>query len=158
MSFIWNKNLIFIDSMLFMNSSLDKLVENLSDEDFKYFCEEFSGEQLKLVKEKGIYPYEYVVSFKKFNESKLPDKNNFFNSLKDCGIYEIEYQGAINVWKVLKIKTSGEYHDLYLKTDVLLLCDVFEKFIKISLENYCLDPNHYFSSPGLSWDAMVKMM
>ena len=58
---------------------------------------------------------------------------------------------------MFKIKHLGEYHDLYLKTDVLLLCDVFEKFIKTSLEYYCLDPSHYFSSPGLSWDAMLKM-
>ena len=51
----------------------------------------------------------------------------------------------------------GEYHDLYLKTDELLLCDIFEKFINTCLEYYCLDPSHYFSSPGLSWDAMLKM-
>ena len=58
---------------------------------------------------------------------------------------------------MFKIKKLGEYHDLYLKTDVLLLCDVFETFIKTCLEYYCLDPSHYFSSPGLSWDAMLKM-
>ena len=65
MSFTINKNLVFIDSMLFMNSSLDKLVKNLSDKDFKYLSEEYSGEQLKLVKEKAIYPYEPMNSFKK---------------------------------------------------------------------------------------------
>ena len=157
MSFTMDKNLIFIDSMLFMNSSLDKLVKNLSDEDFKYLSEEFSGEQLKLVKEKGIYPYEYMNSFKRFKESKLLDKSIFFSSLKDCGINEIEYQKAINVWKVFKIKTLRGYHDLYLKTDVLLLCDVFERFIKTCLEYCSLDPSHYFSSPGLSWDALLKM-
>ena len=157
MSFTINKNLIFIDSMLFMNSSLDKLVKNLSDEDFKYLSEEFSIEQLKLVKEKGIYPYEYMDSFKRLNESKLPDKSKFFSSLKDCGINEIEYQKAINVWKVFKIKTLGEDHNLYLKTDVLLLCDISERFIKTYLEYYSLDPSHYFSSHGLSWDAMLKM-
>ena len=90
-------------------------------------------------------------SFKKFNEPELPERDKFFSSLKDCGISEKEYQRAISVWKV------GEYHDLYLKTDVLLLCDVFEKFIETCLEYYCLDPSHYFSSPGLSWDAMLKM-
>ena len=96
-------------------------------------------------------------SFKKFIENKLPDKSKFFSSLKDCGINEKEYQRAINVWKVFRIKYLGEYHDLYLKTDVLLLCDVFEKFIKTCLESYSLDPSHYFSSPGLGWDAMLKM-
>ena len=149
--------LVFIDSMLFMNSSLDKLVKNLSDKDFVYLNEEFSGEQLRLVKEKGIYPYEYMNSFKKFKENELPDKSKFFSLLKDCGINGKEYQRAINVWKVFRIKNLGEYHDLYLRTDVLLLCDVFEKFIKTCLEYYCLDPSHYFSSPELSWDAMLKM-
>ena len=157
MAFTLNKNLVFIDSMLFMNSSLNKLVKNLSDKDFNYLSEEFSNEQLKLVKEKGIYPYKYMSSFKKFKENKLPDKYKFLSSLKDCGINEKEYQKANTVWKVCKIKNLGEYHYLYLKTDVSLLCDVFEKFIKTCLEYYCLDPSHYFSSTGLSWDAMLKM-
>ena len=78
MAFTLNKNLVFIDSMLFMNSSLDKLVKNLSDKDLKYLNEEFSNEQLKLVKEKGSYLYEYMSSFKKLIESKLPDKCKFF--------------------------------------------------------------------------------
>ena len=65
MAFTLNKNLVFIDSMLFMNFSLDKFVKNLSDKDFKYLREEFSNEQLKLVKEKGIYPYDYMSSLKK---------------------------------------------------------------------------------------------
>ena len=68
-----------------------------------------------------------------------------------------EYQRAIDVWKVFEKKNLGEYDDLYLKSDVLLLCDVFEKFIKTCLEYYSLDPSHYFSSPGLIWDAMLKM-
>ena len=154
MAFTLNKNLVFIDSMLFMNSNLDKLAKNLTDKDFNYLSKEFSNEQLKLVKEKLIYPYKYMDSFKRFKENKLPDKSKFFSSLKDCGIDEKEYQGAINVWKVFKIKNLGEYHDMYLKTDVLLLCDVFERFIKTCIEYYSSHPSHYFSSPGLSWDAM----
>ena len=96
-------------------------------------------------------------SFKRFNEDKLPDKCEVFSSLKDRCISKEEYYRAINVWYVFKIKTLGEYHDLYLKTDVLLLADVFEKFVKTCLEYYKLGPCHYFSSPGLSWDAMLKM-
>ena len=157
MAFTLNKNLVFLYNMLFMNSSLDKLVKNLSDNDFKYLSEEFNGEKLRLVKEKGIYPYEHMNSFKRFSESKLPDIDKFFSSLKDCGTSKKEYQRADNVWKVFEIKNLGKYHDLYLKTDVLLLCDVFEKFISTFLEYYSLDPSHYFSSPGLSWDAMLKM-
>ena len=61
------------------------------------------------------------------------------------------------MWKTFDIKTLGEYHDLYLKTDVLLLTDVFENFRSTCLEFYKLDPAHYFTSPGLSWDAMLKM-
>ena len=157
MTFTLNKNLTFIDSMLFLNSSLDKLVKHLGDKDFLFLSRELSGEQLQLVKETGVYCYEYMNSFKNFNESKLPGRDEFFSSLKDCGISEKEYQRAVNVCKVFEIKTLGEYHGLYLKSDVLLLCDVFEKFIKTCLEYYTLDPSHYFSSPGLSWDAMLKM-
>ena len=115
MSFTLNKNIVFIDSMLLMNSSLDKLVKNLSDKDFKCLSEEFSGEKLELVQKKGVYPYEYFNSFKKFKETNLPDINKFFSSLKDCGIGEKEYQRARDVWKVFKIKYLGQYHDLYLK-------------------------------------------
>ena len=157
MAFTINKNLVFIDSMQFMNCSLDKLVKNLSDKDFKYLSEELSDEQLKLVKEKGIYPYEYMNSSKKFSEDKLPDKSKFFSSLKDSDINEKQYDRTVNVWKVFKMKNLGEYHDLYLKTDVLLLTDVFEKLIKTCLNYYSLDPCHYFSSPGLTFDAMLKM-
>ena len=87
----------------------------------------------------------------------MPDKDCFFNSLKDCCISDEEYSRAINIWNIFNIKNLGEYHDLYLKTNVLLLCDVFEKFINVSLIDYGLDPCHYFSSPGRAWDAMLKM-
>ena len=127
------------------------------DKDFGYLSEEFSGELLKLVKEKGVYPYEYMDSFKRFDENKLPDKSNFFSSLKGKCISKEEYDKAINIWNVFKMKTLGEYHGLYLKTDVLLLADVFQKFIKTCINYYGLDPYHYFSSPGLSFDAMLKM-
>ena len=157
MAFTLNKNLVFLDSILFMNSSLDKLVKNLSDKYFKYSRGKFSGEKLELVKKKGICPYEYFDSFKKFKESKFPDIDRFFISLKNCGISEKEYQRACDVWKKFEIKNLGEYHDLYLKTNVLLLCDVLEKFIKTCLEYYSLDPCDYFSSPGLSWDAILKI-
>ena len=81
---------------------------------------------------------------------------NIFSLLKDCGISEKEYQRACDVWKVFEIKHLRQYHDLYLKTNVLLLCDVFERFISVCLKDYGLDPCHYFSSPGLSWDSMLK--
>ena len=97
-----------------------------------------------------MYPYEYMDSFEKFF-----DGCEFFSSLKgDCSS-ESGYSHAINVWNAFKMNTMGEYYDFYLKTDVFLLTDIFEKFIDTCLEYYGLDP--YFSSPGLSWDVMLKM-
>ena len=81
----------FIDSMQFMNSSLDSLVKILSDNNFKYLSEEFSGEILRLVKEKRMYSYGYMDSFKKFSENKLPDRFKLFSSLKDECIGEKDY-------------------------------------------------------------------
>ena len=114
MAFTINTNLVFTDSMQFMNSSLDSLGKNLSDNDFKYLSEEFSGDLLKLVKEKGVYPYEYIDSFKKFSENKLPDRYKFFSSLNDKCISEKDYLKANNIWNVFKMKTMGDYHNLYL--------------------------------------------
>ena len=82
MAFFGGKNLVFIDSMQFMNSSLDKLVKNLLDEDFKYLVEEFGSENLELLKQKGAYPYEYMSSFERFKEKELPNKECFFSSTK----------------------------------------------------------------------------
>ena len=112
---------------------------------------------LKLVKVKGVYPYEYMDSFKRVSEDKLPDHCNFLTSLNDSGISEEEYQRANSVWNTFKMNTLQDYHDLHLKTDVLLLADVFEKSIKTCLDYYGSGPCHYFSAPGLSWDAMLKM-
>ena len=83
MAFTINRNLVFIDSMQFMNSSLDTLVKHLLNNDCKYLSEEFRGKFLKLVKQKGLYPYEYMDSFKKFSENKLPDRCKIFSSLKE---------------------------------------------------------------------------
>ena len=150
MAFTINKNLVVSDSMRFMNSSLYALVENLSDNDFKYLSQEFSGDLLELVKQKGVYPHEYMGSFKKFSEDKLPVKCKFFGSLKHECISEKVYSHAINVWNMFEINTVGDYHDLYLKGDVPLLDEISETFLSACLEYYGLDPCHYFSSRGLS--------
>ena len=96
-------------------------------------------------------------SFRKFRETELPDRKEFYNKLNNTDISEDEYQHAQKVWDAFKIKNLGEYHDLYLKTDVLLLSDVFENFRETCLHHYQLDPCHYLTSPGLAWDAMLKM-
>ena len=103
---------------------------------------------LELGKQKGVYLYEYADSFEKFSEDKLPDRCECYSSLKDECISEKFYLASINVWNTFKMNT------ILL---VLLLADIFEKFINTCLEYYGLDPCHYFSSPVLSWDSMLKM-
>ena len=132
-----NKDLAFINSMQITSYSLDSLVKNFSDNDFKYLSEKFSGELLRLVKQKGVHPYEYMDSFKKFSEDKLPDRSESFSSLKDECISEKDYLKAVDVWNVFKIKTMGDYHDLYLNTDVLLLA----VFLKSSLKHVWIITN-----------------
>ena len=116
MAFTINNNLVFINSIQFMDSSLQALVKNLSDNDFKYLSEEFSGDLLELVRQKGVYPYEYMDSFKWFSKDKLPDRCKFFSSLKDEFISKTDYLHVINVWNTFKMNTMGDYHYIYLKT------------------------------------------
>ena len=104
---------------------------------------------------KGIYPYDYMSGIEKFRETQLPPKEKFFSKLNDCEVSD-DYEHAQKVWKEFEVKNMGKYHDLYLKSDVLLLADVFEEFRRNSLENYSLDPAWYYTSPGLSWDAVLK--
>ena len=122
-----------------MNSSLDVLFKNLSNNDFKYLSQKFCSHLLELVKQKGVYPYEYMDSFKTFYEDKLPNRFEFFSSLKDECISEKDHLHANNVGNVFKINDLGNYYNLYLKADVLLLADVFENFINTCLEYYKLD-------------------
>ena len=157
MAFMLGNHLTFLDSFQFMSSSLDKLVSNLPRDSFKYTSNEFKGKRLNLILQKGVYPYDYMDCFEKFDQTELPTKDQFYSILNDQHITDEEYNHAMKVWKSFKIKTMGEYHNLYLGSDVLLLADVFENFRKTCLEYYKLDPVHYFTSPGLSWDAMLKM-
>ena len=145
----------FLDSFKFMASSLDSLVGNLGLEKLIQTKKEF-GEKAELLSRKGIYPYDYMNGIKKFSEEKLPQKEKFFSKLNDCGISDEDYDHAQRIWKEFGMKNLGEYHDLYLKSDVLLLADVFEEFRNVCMENYSLDPAWYYTSPGLSWDALLK--
>ena len=150
-------HLTFIDSFQFMSSSLEKLVSNLPKETLKYTSKRFKGDKFDLMIRKGIYPYDYMDSFKKFEDTVLPTKDQFYSLLNDEHISDEDYNHAQKVWKMFSMKNMGDYHDLYLQSDILLLADVFENFRKTCLEYYKLDPCHYFTSPGLSWDAMLKM-
>ena len=158
MAFMLDNHLTIIDSFQFMGSSLNNLVSNLPKEAFRYTSSEIKNDKmLNLLKQKGVYPYDCMDIFEKFEEKKLPNKEDFYSVMNDEHITNDDYKHAKNVWNAFKIKSMGEYHDLYLGTDVFLLADVFENFRKTSLQYYKLDPCHYFISPGLSWDAMLKM-
>ena len=148
---------MFIDSFQFMSSSLDKLVSNLPKDDLIYTSKVFKAKRLNLMSQKGVYPHDFMDSFEKFNQMELPNKDQFYSILNDQHITGDEYDHAKKVWNTFMIKAMGEYHDLYLVSDVLLLTDVFENFRKACMQYYKLDPCHYFTSPGLSWDAMLKM-
>ena len=157
MAFMLGNHLVFLDSFQFMSSSLDNLIKNLPDKAFKYTKQEFKKEQFELMKQKGVYPYDYMDNFEKFNNTQLPNKDEFYSILNHEFISDEQYEHAQNVWDTFNLKTMGDYHDLYLKSDILLLADVFENFRETCLQYYKLDPCHYFTSPGLSWDAMLKM-
>ena len=158
MAFYIGKHLSFIDSLTYLNSSLEKLAANLEDKDFIYTKDYFTDPvQFGLVKRKGVYPYDYMDSFSKFNDMELPERKEFYSLLIDKNISEDDYKHAKDVWNTFNLQNMGEYHDLYLKTDILLLTDVLENFRKTCLTYYKLDPLHYITSPGLAWDAMLKM-
>ena len=118
--------------------------------------QEFDNNVLDLVKQKGFYPYGYMSDFEKFNE-ELPSKEKFYSFLTCKNISDKEHEYVLNVWYKFEMKMMKGNHDLYLKCDVLLLADVFEKFRTDTLENYGLCPSHYLSTPSLSWDVMLKM-
>ena len=147
----------FIDSFKFMSSSLDSLVNNLARGGSEFFgFEEYNENQYKLLIKKGIYPYEYMNDWDKFKENELPRKEAFYSKLNMMGVREEDYEHANRVWKEFGLKDLGEYHDLYLKTDVILLANVFEAFRKVCLKNYGLDPAHFYTAPGLAWKACLK--
>ena len=159
-----NRNITFTDSLQLYKGSLDTLASNLEDKDFKHLMSEFSAHKLEILKRKDAYPYEWVNSDEKFKYPTLPKKKDFNSSIKDGKqdksnghISDEQYQHLQNVWDTFSFNTFVDFHDHYLRKDVLLLADVFEKFIFTCLKYYSLDPCHYFSAPGLSWDAMLKM-
>lgn len=144
----------FIDSYQFMSDSLDTLAKNSSDFPHLHglFGEIWSIEEssFPLLTQKGYYPYSYMDSFEKFDEETLPTKEAFFNDLTQEGITDEAYAHAQQVWKKMGCETMGDYHDVYLIT-----C-VFENFRSICLQTYDLDPAHYYTAPGLAWDAALK--
>ena len=139
-----NFELRFIDSYKFLQTSLANLVGNLQPDDFhntKAIIKD--PKAVELLTRKGVYPYDYVTSIESLSETRLPPKSEFYSKLNDEGITDSDYQHALNIWSTFNCKTIRDYHDLYLKSDVLLLADVFENF-------------RATTSPGLAWDACLK--
>jgi len=178
----------FIDSLKFSLPGLAKMAENLRDEKkgqtktpeqlakcFPIMSKFISPHLLSLLTRKGIFPYQWLNSKTKFNETQLPSRKDFNSDLegynycehgcenKECEhekIYTIsqkDYDFAWIVWRETGCKTFGDYHDIYLKTDVLILADAFEAFRKASYSAFKLDPANYLTAPGLAWDACMKV-
>ena len=147
-----------IDSFKFMPAPLEKLAANLEQHLIveKEFNKE-GAECVELLTRKGFYPYEYIDSHEKLQETTLPLRDQFKSTLNNSDITEEEYEYAKKVWRVLKCRNLYDYTKIYMKVDVLLLAEIFEEFCEKSMAAYGLDPLHYYISPGLSWDAMLKM-
>ena len=154
-SFSWGQ-FRFVDSFAFLSSSLGRLVGNTPKANLNITRLYIEQEKFKLITRKGVFPYEYMDSFERFEETQLPPKENFYSSLTDESISDSDYQHAQEVWATFNCKKLKDYHDVYLGSDVLLLADVFENFRRTALSTYKLDPAHYLTLPGYSWDALLK--
>ena len=114
------------------------------------FCDNDVNKFILLLR-KGVYPYEYMDNWERFDETSLPDEEPFYSSLNMENIDDIDYKHGNNVFKKFKFKNLGEYHDLYVQSDTLLLADVFENFRNMSIKVYELNPAHFLSLTGLAW-------
>jgi hypothetical protein len=156
-------HLIFKDSLQFVQASLETLVESLGkagSTKFIHLRKEYGtlpNSTFELLLRKGVYPYDYMNSWDRFAEPRLPNIEEFASRLRQTQCDPAEYAHATNVWNEFGCRTLKDYHDVYLKSDVLLLADVYEEFRKVCMKHYQLDPAHYVSAPQLSWDAMLKM-
>ncbi|XP_070155804.1 uncharacterized protein [Polyergus mexicanus] len=149
----------FVDSFKFLSASLEKLASYLDKSELRIARSEFSDlddADFELLARKGVFPYEYVDDVDKLLETRLPPREAFHSSLIGDAISESDYARAIRVWERFRVETLGDYSDLYLKTDVLLLADVFENFRDACMRSYNLDPAYYYTLPGYTWDAMLK--
>ena len=144
----------FLDSIKFTLKSLDALAKGLGQDQFKSLEKEMGDNEL--LKKKGVFPDEFMTDFEKLNVNKLPPKSKFYSRLNDSNITDEEYKHAENVWKEFNCKTMRDYHDLYLKTDVLLLADVMENYRNTCIDNYKLDPLWYYTAPGLARGKNIK--
>ena len=162
----------FMDSYRFMQRSLSTLTDTLSEINNKnleisndtlikkfhntYQLCDNDFDKFNLLLRKGVYPYEYMDEWEKFNEDKLPDKELFYSDLNKEHITNEDYPHAQKVWDTFDIKNIGEYPDLYVQSDTALLADVLENFRDKSIEIYRLDPAYFLTAPGLAWQGCLK--
>ena len=140
-----------------MSSSLDSLTKNQVSRGKKLFgFEDYSELQYDLLTRKGVYPYEYVNSWDRFNKAQLPPIDAFYSNLNMSSISEDDYQHAQRVWEEFGTHSLGDYHDLYLRIDVVLLANVYKAFRDICLRHYKVDPVHFYTFSGLAWKACLK--
>jgi hypothetical protein len=154
---IYNIHCRFLDSYRFMSDNLSKLAEYLPQNKFIETKNYFNNVNIEILTNKCTFPYEYIDSLEKLKITKLPPIEKFYSSLTESTISEKEYVRCQNLWKTFDIKNLGDFSDLYLIIDCLLLTDIFYNFRKVCMKYYKLDPAHYFTTPGLSWDAMLRM-
>ena len=119
------------------------------------FCNNDLNKFILLLR-KAVYPYEYMDSWEKFSMTWLPRKKEFYSNLNMEDINDIDYRHGNNVFNKFELENLGDYHDLYVQSDTLLLADVFENFRDMCLKEYELDPAHFVSLPGLAWQACLK--
>ena len=156
---VMTEKFIFLDSFAFLLPSLEKLVHSLKineNSSFSRLKAEFPEHHEELT-QKGIYFYDYASSYNIFYENSIPARKMFYYEQTQSDITDEDYEHAQKIFSKMRCKNLGEYMLLYVKTDALLLNDVFENFRELSLSYYGLDPCPYFSLPGLSYDAMLKM-
>ena len=151
----------FVDSCKFMNSSLDELARNLPVEKFIYLNNHFATrpeEDKALIRQNGYFPYSYVDSHARYTEDGLPARDKWTNTLQGgvVSVSEKEYQHAWLVYTRFGCQTLGEYSDLYLTTDTLILACVFEEFRRVCYETYKLDCAQYFTASNLSGDVFLR--
>ena len=137
-----------------MSSGLDKLTNNLERGQFENM--NTHSKNFELCLRNSVFTYDWFDCLEKLTEKQFPPKEAFFSKLIDSEISDENYGHAQKVWKQFEMKSFREYHDLYLKTDVLLLVDVFVNFGDICINNYDFDPAWYYTAPGLAWDACLK--
>ncbi|CAN7942343.1 unnamed protein product [Ixodes hexagonus] len=148
----------FIDSLAFLGASLATLAQDLlskGEDNFKSL-RQFYPDQYTLLCRKGVFCYNYITSLDVYDEPGLPPREAFFNKLNEHNISEEDYQHAAQVYQTFKLRTLGEYSDLYLQTDCFLRADIFQNFRRWVLETFQIEPLYFISLPSLSWAAALK--